>query len=64
MFKKFNWDSDLGGQTNLKSSAVRALRTNLIEKNGVDAGDVDNVIPKKAALVQIKWYAVLRYRND
>ncbi|KAG8759772.1 translation machinery-associated protein 20 [Serendipita sp. 396] len=55
MFKKFSPAADIAGQTILKSSAQRTIRTNLLAQWQIDQEVLDTAIwPKKESLVLVK----------
>ncbi|KAJ2724451.1 translation machinery-associated protein 20 [Coemansia sp. Benny D115] len=54
MFKKFNLQETVSGQNSVKSSAVRNIRTKLIEQFPGLEPHIDEVLPKKSNLIQIK----------
>ncbi|KAJ2651675.1 translation machinery-associated protein 20 [Coemansia sp. RSA 1250] len=54
MFKKFNLAESISGKTQVKASTVRSLRTKLVEQFPQLEPHVDEILPKKSPLVQIK----------
>ncbi|KAG8831328.1 translation machinery-associated protein 20 [Serendipita sp. 399] len=55
MFKKFSPATDVAGQTILKSSAQRTIRTSLLAQWQIDQDVLDTLIwPKKESLVLVK----------
>ncbi|KAJ1720254.1 translation machinery-associated protein 20, partial [Coemansia erecta] len=54
MFKKFNLHETISGQNSVKSSVVRNVRSRLVEDYPGISAHIDEILPKKATLVQIK----------
>ncbi|KAJ2296657.1 translation machinery-associated protein 20, partial [Coemansia sp. RSA 2705] len=54
MFKKFNLAENMNGKTQVKASAVRGIRSKLLEQFPKLEPHIDEILPKKATLVQIK----------
>ncbi|KAJ1951748.1 translation machinery-associated protein 20 [Linderina pennispora] len=54
MFKKFNLQETMSGQNSVKSSVVRGIRTKLVEQFPELGPYVDEILPKKANLIQVK----------
>ncbi|KAJ2161038.1 translation machinery-associated protein 20 [Coemansia sp. RSA 552] len=54
MFKKFNLSESSSGQNSVKASVVRGIRAKLIEQFPDIEAHIDEILPKKANLVQIK----------
>lgn len=53
MFKKFS-DDDIRSRSNIKSSAQRGLKATLVEQFPLVELIVDDIIPKKSQVIQIK----------
>ncbi|BAM79873.1 similar to PUA domain containing RNA binding protein MCT-1 [Cyanidioschyzon merolae strain 10D] len=56
MFKKFDADEQVSGQAQLKSSATRALRTAVCTQMPRFEPYVDDVVPKKARIFQVRLH--------
>ncbi|KAJ2083774.1 translation machinery-associated protein 20 [Coemansia sp. RSA 988] len=54
MFKKFNLQESISGQNSVKASVVRGIRSKLLEQNPELESCIDEILPKKANLVQTK----------
>lgn len=54
MFRKFDFDEDVSGQTQVKSSVQRAIKSKIVEQSPVLEDVIDEMLPKKATLVQLK----------
>ncbi|KAF8520210.1 hypothetical protein BU17DRAFT_75754 [Hysterangium stoloniferum] len=54
MFKKFAPATDIAGQTILKSSVQRSIRTGLLTQLKLDAETLEQIWPKKEPLVHVK----------
>ncbi|KAJ2506124.1 translation machinery-associated protein 20 [Coemansia sp. RSA 2052] len=54
MFKKFNLQETMSGQNSVKSSVVRGIRSKLVEQFPGLEPFMDEILPKKANLIQIK----------
>ncbi|KAJ1786346.1 translation machinery-associated protein 20 [Coemansia sp. RSA 2399] len=54
MFKKFNLSETMSGQNPVKSSTVRGLRGKLVEQFPGISAHIDEILPKKVNLVQVK----------
>ncbi|KAK9447623.1 PUA-like domain-containing protein [Limtongia smithiae] len=54
MFKKFSAKEDIHSRANVKSSVQRALKSNLIDQFPKLDDVIDEIIPKKGQLVNIK----------
>ncbi|KAJ1645286.1 translation machinery-associated protein 20 [Coemansia asiatica] len=54
MFKKFSLQESLSGQNSVKSSVVRGIRSKLSEQFPTMEPFMDDILPKKANLIQIK----------
>ncbi|GJJ12197.1 hypothetical protein Clacol_006438 [Clathrus columnatus] len=54
MFKKFSPSSDISGQSILKSSVQRTIRTNILSHFKVDPDTFEHIWPKKESLVLVK----------
>ncbi|PCH38324.1 hypothetical protein WOLCODRAFT_96913 [Wolfiporia cocos MD-104 SS10] len=54
MFKKFSPSSDVSGQTSLKSSVQRSIRTSLLSQWKVESETVEQIWPKKESLTLVK----------
>ncbi|KAJ1936191.1 Malignant T-cell-amplified sequence 1 [Linderina macrospora] len=54
MFKKFNLQETMSGQNSVKSSVVRGIRTKLVDRFPELEPYVDEILPKKANLIQVK----------
>ncbi|KAJ2063864.1 translation machinery-associated protein 20, partial [Coemansia sp. S2] len=54
MFKKFNLQETMSGQNSVKSSVVRGIRSKLLEQFPGLEPCMDDILPKKANLIQIK----------
>ena len=57
---RFNIKEDVTGHTQVKSSVQRAIRAKILEqyKEGIE-GIIDDVMPKKAPLILMKWYVAI-----
>lgn len=51
--------SDISGQSILKSSVQRSIRANLLAQLSIDAETLEQIWPKKENLVLVKW-SILR----
>ncbi|KAI8329729.1 PUA domain-containing protein [Chlamydoabsidia padenii] len=56
MFKKFSFSTDIAGQSQLKSSVQRAIRTKLQEQYPMLEAVLEELIPKKTPIVLIKGH--------
>ncbi|KAI8098854.1 PUA domain-containing protein [Halteromyces radiatus] len=56
MFKKFSFSTDIAGQSPLKSSVQRAIRTKLQEQYPMLESVLEELIPKKTPIIQIKGH--------
>ncbi|KAJ2065130.1 translation machinery-associated protein 20 [Coemansia sp. S146] len=54
MFKKFNLQETMSGQNSVKSSVVRGIRSKLLDQFPGLEPCMDDILPKKANLIQIK----------
>ncbi|KAI7821793.1 PUA-like domain-containing protein [Kickxella alabastrina] len=54
MFKKFNLQETMSGQNPVKSSVVRGIRSKLVEQFPGLEPHIDEILPKKVNLIQIK----------
>lgn len=55
MFKKFDPSNDVSTSTQVKSSVVRALKTQILENHpAITEDQLNELLPKKSALVQYK----------
>lgn len=54
MFKKFSLQESISGQSSVKSSVVRGIRSKLIDQFPGSEANIDNILPKKSSLLQIK----------
>ncbi|KAJ2785599.1 Malignant T-cell-amplified sequence 1 [Coemansia javaensis] len=54
MFKKFNLQEAVSGKNPVKASSVRGIRAKLIEDYPAIEKHIDDILPKKAVLTQIK----------
>lgn len=60
---RFDFKEDISGQTQVKSSAQRAIRTKLQQQfPALDAEEMDEILPKKSPIVQLKGYQ--KYLNN
>ena len=51
---RFSFAEDLGGMTPIKSSVQRSLRSKLVEWYPGIESELEEIIPKKANLMQVK----------
>ncbi|CEG65261.1 Putative PUA domain-containing protein [Rhizopus microsporus] len=56
MFKKFNFSENIAGQSQLKSSVQRNIRSKLAEDYPALEPILDDIMPKKTPIVQIKGH--------
>ncbi|ORZ23208.1 PUA-like domain-containing protein [Absidia repens] len=56
MFKKFSFSTDIAGQSQLKSSVQRAIRTKLQEQYPMLEAVLEEMIPKKTPIILIKGH--------
>ncbi|KAG0169045.1 Malignant T-cell-amplified sequence 1 [Apophysomyces sp. BC1034] len=56
MFKKFSFQENIAGQSQLKSSVQRAIRSRLVEQYPMLEAVLDEMIPKKTPIIQIKGH--------
>ncbi|CDS13875.1 Putative PUA domain-containing protein [Lichtheimia ramosa] len=61
MFKKFSFSENIAGQSQLKSSVQRAVRTKLQEQFPTLEPIMDELIPKKTPIIQIKGHDHLTF---
>ncbi|KAI8923701.1 hypothetical protein BC831DRAFT_469880 [Entophlyctis helioformis] len=54
LFKKFNPKEDIAGQTQLKSSVQRAVRSKILEQFPALAPHIDDLLPKKSPVFLVK----------
>ncbi|EIN03633.1 hypothetical protein PUNSTDRAFT_93855 [Punctularia strigosozonata HHB-11173 SS5] len=54
MFKKFHAATDISGQTPVKSSVQRSIRSALLTQWIIDAETLESIWPKKETLVHVK----------
>ncbi|KAJ2353567.1 translation machinery-associated protein 20 [Coemansia sp. RSA 2618] len=54
MFKKFSLAENMSGKTQVKASTVRGIRAKLVEQFPGLEPHMDEIIPKKTTIVQIK----------
>ncbi|KAH9842890.1 uncharacterized protein C8Q71DRAFT_853408 [Rhodofomes roseus] len=54
MFKKFSPSSDVSGQTSLKSSVQRSIRSGLLSQWKIDPETLEQIWPKKEPLTLVK----------
>ncbi|KAI0003282.1 hypothetical protein BJV74DRAFT_522354 [Russula compacta] len=55
MFKKFQPTTDIAGQTPVKSSVQRGIRSALLSSWKVDAETLEEIWSKKESIVHVKW---------
>jgi PUA domain protein len=58
-FNRFNLKEDVSGQSQLKSSVQRGLRQKLLDEYPRLESVIDELWPKKATVLQLKWYIFL-----
>ncbi|KAI9016371.1 malignant T cell-amplified sequence 1-like protein [Phycomyces nitens] len=56
MFKKFSFSENIAGQSQLKSSVQRSIRTKLLEQYPMLEPILDELMPKKTPIIQIKGH--------
>ncbi|KAJ8655238.1 hypothetical protein O0I10_009106 [Lichtheimia ornata] len=61
MFKKFSFSENIAGQSQLKSSVQRAVRTKLQDQFPTLEPIMDELIPKKTPIIQIKGHEHLTF---
>ncbi|KAI0029822.1 hypothetical protein K488DRAFT_88345 [Vararia minispora EC-137] len=54
MFKKFSASGDISGQTPVKSSVQRSIRTSLLSQWAVDIDTLESFWPKKESITHVK----------
>ncbi|TCD62301.1 translation machinery-associated protein 20 [Steccherinum ochraceum] len=54
MFKKFSAATDVSGQTNVKSSVQRSIRSALLSQWKVDQDTLESIWPKKESVILVK----------
>lgn len=54
MFKKFQPSTDVSGQTSLKSSVQRSIRSNILSHWKIDVETLEQIWPKKEPLTLVK----------
>ncbi|KAA1471269.1 hypothetical protein DENSPDRAFT_837229 [Dentipellis sp. KUC8613] len=54
MFKKFQPSTDIAGQTPVKSSVQRSIRSNLLSQWKIDPETLEEIWPKKESIVHVK----------
>ncbi|CAG8451006.1 5598_t:CDS:2 [Diversispora eburnea] len=59
MFKKFNLKEDIATQSQVKSSVQRSIRSKILEQYKKLESVIEEVLPKKAPLVLVKWQALM-----
>jgi malignant T-cell-amplified sequence len=58
MFKKFSFEEEVSGQTQIKSSVVRSIRQKLVDDYPGIEEHIDEIVPKKSQLTLIKWFSL------
>ncbi|KAL1934280.1 hypothetical protein VTP01DRAFT_6462 [Rhizomucor pusillus] len=61
MFKKFSFQENIAGQTQLKTSVQRTIRQKLIDQFPVLEPVMDELLPKKTPIIQIKGHDHLTF---
>ena len=56
MFKKFSYSENVNGHSQVKSSVQRAIRAKILEQYPKLTPVIDEVMPKKTPLIQIKCH--------
>ncbi|KAH9053880.1 hypothetical protein EDB87DRAFT_1649219 [Lactarius vividus] len=65
MFKKFQPSTDIVGQTPVKSSVQRGIRSTLLSSWKIDPETLEEIWPKKESIVHVKWSVTeLRFFTD
>ncbi|KAL2915095.1 translation machinery-associated protein 20 [Polyrhizophydium stewartii] len=54
MFRKFNTKEDIAGQTQVKSSVQRSIRTKILEQYPALEPHIEDLLPKKSPLFLVK----------
>ncbi|KAI0063400.1 hypothetical protein BV25DRAFT_1824506 [Artomyces pyxidatus] len=54
MFKKFSPSTDISGQTPVKSSMQRAIRSSILSSWNIDAETLEAIWPKKESIIHVK----------
>ncbi|TFY78562.1 hypothetical protein EWM64_g5449 [Hericium alpestre] len=54
MFKKFQTSTDISGQTSVKSSVQRSIRSNILSQWKIDPETLEDIWPKKESIIHVK----------